>query len=211
MNLEPNRITRTDQDVFGAGGLANAPAFFGSPQLGPYIERQESQGQRELLTSEDLPTDTNGTDRDFLALGFVFGEPREDDPLFRPATLPHGWRREGGDHAMWSHLIDEKSRRRVAIFYKASFYDRRARMRLVCSTERLDAAIYDDSEPSGLEFDELLTVDTAKAHLTRERQACVESIQFFPDESSESRIYYEKLLARIDKLISFLPAGGSRL
>ncbi len=32
---------------------------------------------------------------------------------------------------MWSDLLDEKGRKRGAIFYKAAFYDRRADMHLV--------------------------------------------------------------------------------
>ena len=31
---------------------------------------------------------------------------------------------------MWSHIVDAEGRKRVAVFYKAAFYDRRADMRL---------------------------------------------------------------------------------
>lgn len=48
--------------------------------------------------------------------------------MFCPATLPPGWTRKGSEHALWSHLLDEHGRRRAAIFYKAAFYDRSARM-----------------------------------------------------------------------------------
>ena len=93
------------------------------------IEAQESQGQRELVNSTRLPTDSRDED-ELLALGFSFGEPDPHDPMFRDATLPEGWRKEGSDHAMWSYILDERGARRVAVFYKAAFYDRSAFMRL---------------------------------------------------------------------------------
>src|SRR5206468_1980936 len=96
-----------------------------------YITGMESAGQRQLVDSASLPTDTKGRDGDFAALGFVFGEPDETDPMFRPATLPEGWHKEGSDHAMWSRVVDERGLRRVAVFYKAAFYDRSASMHLV--------------------------------------------------------------------------------
>lgn len=96
-----------------------------------FIERQERDGQRQLVNSDRLPTDRRGTpDEEWLALGFTFGDPDPQDDMFCPATLPPGWKREGSDHAMWSYLVDELGRRRVGIFYKAAFYDRSAFMRL---------------------------------------------------------------------------------
>lgn len=98
-------------------------------QSGP-IERQERDGQRQLVNSDRLPADVKGDRAEWGALGFTFGDPDPDDPMFMPATLPEGWKREGSDHAMWSYLVDQHGRQRVAIFYKAAFYDRRAFMRL---------------------------------------------------------------------------------
>lgn len=95
------------------------------------IEGQERAGQAQLVHSDRLPTHLDDSDQAvFEALGFTFGEPDPSDSLFRPATLPEGWKREAADHAMWSYIVDELGRRRVAIFYKAAFYDRRAFMRL---------------------------------------------------------------------------------
>ena len=65
-------------------------------KAGTAIELQESRGQRELVASTSLPTDTSGTDADFIAAGFTFGEPDPGDPLFRPATLPAGCRAAPG-------------------------------------------------------------------------------------------------------------------
>jgi hypothetical protein len=96
---------------------------------GAGIEAQEAQGQRELLASTTLPSDIDDQNA-FEALGFTFGPPVEGDPLFREATLPEGWKREGSEHAMWSYIVDARGIRRVNVFYKAAFYDRRAHMGL---------------------------------------------------------------------------------
>ncbi|MER5482956.1 hypothetical protein ABT024_07030 [Streptomyces sp. NPDC002812] len=95
------------------------------------IGNQEKRGQEQLVNSDRLPTEIRGDRADFEALGFVLGLPDPEDPLFAPAALPDGWSREASDHDMWSYVVDELGRRRVAIFYKAAFYDRNADMRLV--------------------------------------------------------------------------------
>ncbi len=96
------------------------------------IEYLEAEGQQELIESTVLPTVIVGaTQPEFEALGFTFGEEVPGDPLFRAATLPEGWKREGSDHAMWSYVVDETGQQRVAIFYKAASYDRKAHMSLV--------------------------------------------------------------------------------
>lgn len=108
-------------------------AFLDAVLLGPSrsIEAMEARGQKELLRGEALPTEVKPEERPFLEMwGFVFGEPYPDDALFAPTQLPTGWSKEGSDHAMWSYILDAKGRKRVAVFYKAAFYDRRAFMRI---------------------------------------------------------------------------------
>ena len=102
--------------------------FAGLPSA---IEASESMGQHQLVASSDLPVKVQSpeTDETFKAMGISLGQPYEDDPLFRPAKLPLGWRREPSDHSMWSYVVDETGEKRIAIFYKAAFYDRRAFMR----------------------------------------------------------------------------------
>lgn len=97
------------------------------------IESQEARGQKKLIESDLLPTEIMwSTEQDFINLGFVFDEPLEDDPLFRPTTLPEGWEiRPAEDHSMWSYIYDEAGMQRVGVFYKAAFYDRKAHMGLV--------------------------------------------------------------------------------
>lgn len=95
------------------------------------IGAQEKAGQRQLVHSDRLPADLNGDERaDFEALGFQLGDPDPADPLFLPATLPDGWRKEDAAHDMWSYVVDELGRRRVGVFYKAAFYDRKAHMNI---------------------------------------------------------------------------------
>ena len=70
-----------------------------------------------------------------------------------PATLPPGWSRQGSDHAMWAHLLDEHGRQRVGIFYKAAFYDRSAHMHLISLDWYVTQAVEYDGPP--LMFDDL--------------------------------------------------------
>jgi len=91
------------------------------------IERQESQGQRELVKSEVLPTRGLRHIHDALErAGGAVGNPVDGDPMFTNVTLPPGWGKQATDHSMWSRLIDQAGRERASIFYKAAFYDRDA-------------------------------------------------------------------------------------
>lgn len=107
------------------------------------IERQEAEAQQELRSASKLPKEgtiqgrygredvpTNGREdvptnkAQLEAIGFVFGE--EIDDLFIACQLPQGWSIELSDHSMWSHVVDERGRQRMPIFYKGAFYDRSA-------------------------------------------------------------------------------------
>lgn len=106
----------------------------GSSPSENYVYEMERAGQAQLVNSDLLPTDVRNRPA-FEALGFVFGEQVDGDPLFQRTTLPDGWKREPSDHDMWSYVVDETGTRRVAVFYKAAFYDRRAFMRLEYAPE----------------------------------------------------------------------------
>lgn len=114
------------------------------------IERQEARGQAAMVRSDRLPVAGTTVTRiyepfgpaaadapEWAALGFRLGPADTSDlgtngrPLFRPVTLPPGWARQGSDHSMWSYIVDERGRQRVAVFYKAAFYDRSAHCNLV--------------------------------------------------------------------------------
>ena len=110
-----------------------------------YITGMEAAGQQQLVNSTALPIDCRNREA-FEALGFVFGDPVDD--LFVNVTLPTGWSKKGSDHAMWSHVVDERGLNRVAVFYKAAFYDRRATMHLVNpGMEAASGWIYSATEP----------------------------------------------------------------
>ena len=96
------------------------------------IELQEAAGQAVFAGTKELfPINCNvGTSREDLeALGFRFHENLDD--LFCRVTLPQGWRKQATDHSMWTDILDETGTRRVAVFYKAAFYDRSAFASLV--------------------------------------------------------------------------------
>lgn len=86
------------------------------------IEGQEKAGQQALVASTDMPKKLDRTA--FEAVGFTFGE--DVDELFMKATLPPGWTRAATGHSMHSDVLDARGRKRVSVFYKAAFYDRRA-------------------------------------------------------------------------------------
>lgn len=133
----------------------------------PYIEGLEAAGQRQLVTSDRLPVEIkHGTDAEFTALGFTFGDPDPADPLFRPASLPEGWTRQDSDHAMWSHIVDANGRRRASIFYKAAFYDRRAFMSLETPLGDVHRLLY--GEITALPVDDWTTPTVWIDILTRE-------------------------------------------
>lgn len=111
-----------EQVLFIADGMATGGAE-------SFILGQEARGQRQLVHSDRLPSDVRGDRAQWEALGFTFGEPDPDDPMFMPATLPDGWVKRPTDHSMWSVIADNLGRERVEVFYKAAFYDRSAFMR----------------------------------------------------------------------------------
>ena len=100
-----------------------AMAFGGG--AGQFIENQEAEGQRQLVEGISFPT-KGEQDEALIAMGFDLGDPYPSDPMFRDAKLPQGWKKQASDHSMWSYIVDEKGRKRVAVFYKAAFYDRSA-------------------------------------------------------------------------------------
>jgi hypothetical protein len=96
------------------------------------IEASERRGQAQLVSSTLLPSDMSGQRELFEKFGFKFGERVKYDPMFIHAELPAGWSKKETDHSMWSKIVDERGVDRVAVFYKAAFYDRSAHMYLEC-------------------------------------------------------------------------------
>lgn len=111
----PENTSLRDPIVHLAGG-------WGDPS--GYIQDMEAGGQRQIVQSDVLPADAPWAEME--ALGFVKGAPVAGDDLFVHCTLPDGWTKAGTGHSMHSIVLDERGVERVAVFYKAAFYDRRA-------------------------------------------------------------------------------------
>lgn len=142
---KPRDLTKDDPAALLAEAMVRGP--------GGAIEAAEAAGQREMVASEVIPVE--GPVEKLEALGFELGDVCEDDPLFRTVKLPEGWSRAGTDHSMHSDIIDERGRRRVGIFYKAAFYDRRADFHIeaIPTTEaQRDAAAAFEREVYGDDF-----------------------------------------------------------
>lgn len=95
------------------------------------IEKQESEGQEEMVNSMQLPIKCNNIDMSnatgfYQEIGIKIFSVSESDNLFVDVILPEGWKKIVTDHSMWSDLVDNKWRKRASIFYKAAFYDRDA-------------------------------------------------------------------------------------
>jgi hypothetical protein len=166
--IEDTSKTTSPQDAARILGLARMGVGTGE------VEAMEARGQRQFVASADLPTEiSGGTQEEFEALGFTFGDPYPHDPLFRPATLPEGWTKQGTDHAMHSKILDPLGRERVGVFYKAAFYDRRADMHLITVFGYVGNLLY-HGLPAVLD-DEWATKETvteaARGYVRRERES----------------------------------------
>lgn len=116
------------------------------------ITDSEARGQRELVNSTVLPKKLIQCTREqFEKMGIVFGEDADD--IFVYVTLPPGWNKAPDKHSMWSHLLDDKDRRRASIFYKAAFYDRSAHMS-ICRRYSFSAYMYADRDGNIIEYPE---------------------------------------------------------
>lgn len=170
----------------------------GSP--GEFIEGQEKAGQAELINSDWLPTEVLcATDADFEALGFTFGDPDADDPLFRPATLPDGWTRQASDHAMGSSVVDQLGRRRVSVFYKAAFYDRKAHMYLIGLHWYVAKAVEYDG-PAVIFDDQWATREAVLAELKAARQEHIDRAEEFRGYAADTALRDEDNRRRCAKL-----------
>lgn len=176
------------------------------------VEGIEASGQRALVESQSLPTDIRTAEGDddvasYLALGFTFGEPDADDPLFRPATLPEGWEIRATEHAMWSDIVDERGLVRVRVFYKAAPYDRRAFMNLEKEPGRRLAFdwIYDEKRSDEPEFLGLLTPE----ELEQARGACVEFVERIEEypHNEQYREPVERMRTAVEAAIEARPGG----
>jgi hypothetical protein len=123
------------------------------------IERQEAEGQRQLVSSKitRLPKEMNDYRFRGMATSDVYRLAGievvgEHDDLFLNVKIPEGWSLEATDHSMWSKLLDDKGRERGSVFYKAAFYDRSAHFNF---TQRFKAVCEpDDAYKSDVSYEE---------------------------------------------------------
>jgi hypothetical protein len=181
-----------------------------------YIEGMEKSGQQQLVNSALLPT-KGSDDPEFLRLGFTFGEPVADDPMFRPATLPAGWRKAGTDHDMHSDILDTLGRKRVGVFYKAAFYDRRADMHLVSVGGYVMHLLWADEAP--ILDDEWATAEAVKkachAEIAREEESL--ALWERPDVQARNKASYiadrlaevRQNIAKAEALIALVSKSGA--
>ncbi|MCW2899294.1 MAG: hypothetical protein JWO67_1559 [Streptosporangiaceae bacterium] len=180
-----------------------AAAMGGNPSTP--IEAQEAAGQRELVNSDVIPSQINGgSEADLTSLGFVLGEQVDGDPMFRRATLPAGWKREGSDHSMGSYIVDGLGRRRCGIFYKAAFYDRSAHISVTSVYGYVSECLHDGKTP--VLDDEWATKSAVLAAVEQIRDTESEQIDFwtqhgnqqYVEESREKIANCEALRQRIE-------------
>jgi hypothetical protein len=124
---EQSSITNTTKQMMEAPILGLALGMMdrdSGRRPGAFIEDMEARGQKEMVAqTTQLPT--KGSDHfAWNAMGVKFGEKVAGDDIWRKVTLPSGWKLNPTEHAMWSHLTDERGRVRGKVFYKAAFYDR---------------------------------------------------------------------------------------
>ena len=189
--MTPENTTRRDPSNHLLGAMAEGTS--------DYITGMEADGQRQLVGSTSLPTKTNGTDDAFRKLGFTFGEPDPSDPLFRPATLPDGWRKERTDHSMWSKIVDRHGRERVSIFYKAAFYDRGAFMRLTTVYGYAAELAYNGGEPI---FDDWCTRDEFTTALAAVREEKTEYREMYAEKDTGDPVYAAERVRELDQQIA---------
>lgn len=81
----------------------------------------------QLIYDCDLPKDC---DKEGWAKLEEWGVVRmgEADDLFFAVSLPEGWSKQSTNNSLYSNLVDGDGLIRASIFYKSSFYDRKALM-----------------------------------------------------------------------------------
>ncbi len=140
----PENTADRDPSLHAFSSLALA---LGGENPVDYITGMERQGQTQVVQSDVLPV--RAPWEELAALGFQSGPDVDGDPLLCRVTLPEGWTRQGSSHAMWSYVLDERGVKRVAIFYKAAWYDRVADARIERPGLALAGeATYGDAEPA---------------------------------------------------------------
>jgi len=119
-------VTRAALSALVKGDIDNF--IVGSTKGG--IEEQEAEGQRWLCDGKTiLPKNYHDcTQKDFEKFGIeIVGD---YDDLFNLVKFPKGWKIEPGESSYWSCLVNDQGKEIAKVFYKAAFYDKRAKIYL---------------------------------------------------------------------------------
>lgn len=160
------------------------------------IERQEAQGQNELVNSSQLPTNSNtrGVDakEQYEKMGIKVIGVSDGDEIFFDVEMPKGWKKEATDHAMWNKLLDDKGRERAMFFYKAAFYDRsshidfKSRFNVVGNYQDRDSMSYQvldaDGEKVLFETDKAVRGEDSSAYYKKQDAMRDEAVNFLKDK-----------------------------
>lgn len=181
-----------------------APLFAGTPATADrhsnLIEQMEADGQKQLLAEQDtIPTRGSLA---LIALGFAVGDADPHDSLFCTATFPQGWSKKATEHSMWTSIVDDLGRERVAMFYKAAYYDRSA----FCRVNSVDAYVNRVAHENGtLVFDDVWATRNAVIEAVRENIQDIESTiaRWFEriEQEPHRKAHYQAYIADDKKLL----------
>ena len=88
-------------------------------------------GQVYLAPQEGILPDFGSDSSELSAMGIVFGEKRDDDPMFRDAVLPDGWTLRSTNIPTLYEVVDTSGARRATVRYVASSDSRSATIKAV--------------------------------------------------------------------------------
>lgn len=170
--------------------------------LSSYVEGMESEGQQQVVSSNQLPRHAKPDWDVFEALGIQRGEDVGGvDGLFCIASLPEGWTRKAHENPIWSSLVDARGLERVAIYYKAAFYSRAAFMRLVESPGYVLAGdLINNSNLADLPPRWDLLTAAERCDFRRGLEELRTFIEKFPHEDRGRRARVERIIGLIDEV-----------
>jgi len=108
--------------------------------------RQEARGQAELVNSIKMPIQGPEDWELLSAWGVVKGEAIDD--LFCTASFPPGWHKRSTNNSLWTDLVDDRGVCRGMMFYKATFHDRDAFLRIPKSRFKVTTVKYQEPAAS---------------------------------------------------------------
>lgn len=172
------------------------------------IEAQEAAGGAAMAAGDCTVIPVKGySDEELTVLGFTLGGPTPDDDLFREATLPPGWKREGTGHSMHTDIVDELGRKRIGIFYKAAWYDRKAHLSINTVYTYVSECLYNDTQP--VLDDAWATIDAVRAALTQIDTREQERIELWSGRAEDyAREYEQEAHAKVAKVAALRAALG---